>query len=98
MMDEIGLFGAINLGNFGYRTIGTEEPVAAATPSDRMHGETFLSDTVTMCAYPGSDDDFEPRCVRGASDRQPMRPEIPIFGDQEEQLSAPHRGGPRDRR
>ena len=86
MVNKIGSFGAIKLGDFGYRTVGAKEPVTASTPSDRMDGNAFLPDPVTMCAYPGSDDDFEPDCVRGTSDRQPMRTEIPIFGHQKEQL------------
>ena len=46
-----------------------------------------------MRAHPGRDDDLEAGAAGGAGHRQTVRAEIPILGDEKEQLWPPRRRG-----
>jgi hypothetical protein len=85
-MYEIRRFGAIEPRDFSDCPAATGETVAAPAPADRAQCEAFLPDLLAMRAHASRHDDVEPGGARGAGDWQPMRAEIPILGDEEEEL------------
>ena len=68
---------------------GAENAVAAPAPVQRLEAKPFGADPVAMNALACRDDDLEPGIPRGPRDRQAVRPEIPVLGDQKNQLR-PH--------
>jgi hypothetical protein len=58
-MHKVGLLGAIELGNFGNCSRGTDEPVPAPPPTDRAQGETFVADLIAMRAHACRDHNIE---------------------------------------
>jgi len=98
MVDNIRLFCAIEPCDFGYGSAGANHSVTASAPRDGAHSKAFFSDPLAMGANPGCDDDFESGRARCAGDRQPMGTEIPVLGNQEEQLWPPGRIRCRNRR
>jgi len=89
MVDKIRLLCSIEPSNFGYGTGGANQPIAASAPRDRADGKALFSNSIAMSANAGCDDDLESGAARGAGDRQPMRTEIPVLGNQKEQLWPP---------
>ena len=94
-MHKVGLLGAIEPGDFGDCPSGANQPVPAPPPPDRAEAETFVTDLVAMRAHAGRDHDIEAGCPGGARRRQSVRAEVPILGDEKEELWPPRRGGGR---
>ncbi len=65
---------------------GGDRAVAATAPVQRLEAKSFGADPVAMVALARRDDDFEPGIPRRPRDRQAVRPEIPVLGDEKDQL------------
>src|ERR1700730_17126097 len=91
MVDNVGPLGSIKLRNFIDRPSRTDQPIATPSPGDRAQDEAFLADLFAMCAHSSRDDDLEAGISSGPRYRQTMRAEIPILGDQKEELWPPCR-------
>src|SRR5438270_3688358 len=96
MMDNIGPFGAIEPRNFGNGPPRANQPVAAPPPADRTQRETFVADPIAMRAHARRDHDIEAGCPGGARRRPTVRAEVPILGDEKNQLWPPRRAGRRE--
>ena len=86
MMDEVGPLGAIDPRNFGNRPPGAKETVPAPAPLDWAQCEPFVADPIAMRTHAGRDHDIEAGRAGGARCRQTVRAEIPILGDEKEEL------------
>ena len=86
MMHDIGPLAPIQRGDRRHGAAGADDTVAAPPPAQRLEPKPLGADPVAMRALARGDDDFEPGIARRPRDRQPVRPEIPILGDQIEQL------------
>ena len=86
MMHDIGPLAPVQRGDRRHGAAGADDTVAAPPPAQRLEPKPLGADPVAMRALARGDDDFEPGIPRRPRDRQPVRPEIPILGDQIEQL------------
>ena len=86
MMHDIGPLAPVQRGDRRHGAAGADDTVAAPPPAQRLEPKPLGADPVAMHALARGDDDFEPGIPRRPRDRQPVRPEIPILGDQIEQL------------
>src|SRR6266481_4471497 len=77
---------AVEPGEGDERAPGADNAIAAPAPCQRAQPEPLGADLLAVTLHPRRDDDFEPGLARGARHRQAVRPEIPILGDEEEQL------------
>jgi len=74
------------------RAISLMARTAPTSPSPRRRhaigrkDEAFLADLFAMCAHSGHDDNFEAGISCGPRYRETMRAEVPILGDQKEEL------------
>ena len=86
MVDDVGPLFAIEVGDFGHRPRRADGAVPAPAPGERPELEAFASDLLVVFAHPRRHDHFEPGVAGRSRDGQTMRAEIPILGDEEEQL------------
>ena len=86
MMHDIGPLAPVQRGDRRHGAAGADDAVAAPPPAQRLEPKPLGADPVAMHALARRDDDFEPGIPRRPRDRQPVRPEIPVLGDQKEQL------------
>ena len=91
MMHDIGPLAPVQRGDRRHGAAGADNAVAAPPPAQRLEPKPLVADPVAMHALARRDDDFEPGIPRRPRNRQPVRPEIPILGDQKEQLRPPVR-------
>ena len=82
MMHDIGPLAAVQRGDRRHGAAGADDAVAAPPPAQRLEPKPLGADPVAVRALARRDDDFEPGIPRRPRDRQPVRPEIPILGDQ----------------
>ena len=67
-----------------------ENPIAQPLPRKRAQGEPFHGDPLAMRPHPGGDDHVESGVARRPRHRQAVRAEIPVLGDEKEQLWRGH--------
>ena len=67
-----------------------EDPVAQPLPGKRAQGEPLGGDPLAVRPHPGGDDHVEPGVARRPRHRQAVRAEIPVLGDEKEQLWRGH--------
>src|SRR5262245_61416830 len=89
MVNDVRPLAAVKRGDCGYRSPGPKHPVAAAAPWQRMQPEPLGADRLTVISHACCDDDLEPGIAGSAGHRQPVRAEVPILGDQEDELWPP---------
>ena len=85
MMDDVRPLAAIECGDRGDCAGGADGTVAAPSPRQRRQAKSLAFDPRRVVPHPGRDDDIEPGVARRPRHGQPVRPEIPILGDQEDQ-------------
>src|SRR5262249_59463152 len=90
VVDEVGRLGAVEADDLPQRAQMADEPVAAPPPGERAQRKPLAADLLAMCALPRRDDDLEPGIAGRPRDRQAVRAEIPILGDEKEQLGSGH--------
>ena len=96
VVQNIGAFDPVKPGDRSNRPGRAGESVAAPPPRQRAKRKAFVGDRPAMRAHPCRDHDLEPVVARRPRDRQPVRAEIPILGDEKQQLRPPRpvaRGG-----
>ena len=93
-MHDVGPLGAIEPRDVGYSPRCADQSIAAPPPPQRAQPEPFAANALAMRLHPCRDNDLETGVARRPRHRQAVRPEIPILGDEEEQLGTyPGAGG-----
>jgi hypothetical protein len=94
MMNDERPLAAIEAIDLDHRREIAEKAQILAPPGERMKRETRRANALAMRRDAGRDRDREARIARCLGHRPPMGPEIPILGDEKDQL-APRAGAHR---
>src|SRR5579863_229821 len=90
MIEEVGFFGPVEPDDLPQRTQMTQNTAAAPAPAERMQREALRLDRLAVFAHPRRNRHSEAGIARRPRHRQAVRAEIPILGDEKEQLWRGH--------